>query len=129
MARLDAIKIIAISLIIRSSLSLPAPSHNDPNSIPPRAESDCFATAFGINDFKSFSGSDIQPAFVSFKTGVKDVEGDLLCSRGGDEKMKSPYFVDPLPCKKPTGSPNIFFSYPKDGLLRVYQVTSCGNTQ
>lgn len=129
MPRLDIVKIIiAISILTHFSLCFPALPHDDALSLSPRADPDCFATTFSITDFKAFSGSETEPAFVSFKTGSKDVDGQLICSKAGEDGSTSPYFLEPLPCNK-TGLPNIFFSYPEDRLLRVYQVTSCGTTK
>jgi hypothetical protein len=128
LARFYMIKTLALSLLIPFSLSLPSPASKDSISLLPRADADCFASAFGINDFKAYSGGDTEPASVFFKTGSKDFDGDLLCSRRGEAGSKSPYFDTPVPCNK-TSLPNIFFSYPQDQLLRVFEVTTCGTQE
>lgn len=127
-ARFSMITTFAISLHITSSRSLPSLPLRDSSSLLPRAEADCFATSFGINDFRSFSGGDTEPAYVSFKTGIQGLNEGLLCSRLGEVGSKSPYFDTPVPCNKTT-LPTIFFSYPEDRWLRVYQVTTCGTVE
>jgi hypothetical protein len=122
------IKIIAISLLIHFSLSFPISSYKDSISSLPRADEDCFATTFGITDFHSFSGSATEPASVSFSTASDNFNGQMLCSRNGENGSTFPYFSTPVPCSK-TVLPNFFFSYPEDRILRIYEVGTCGDDE
>jgi hypothetical protein len=118
-------KAVAFSLLFPLLLAFPTLTPTSSPSLFPRADDECFATAFGITDFRSFDGSDTQPASVSFKAASDHFEGQVLCSRSGASGSTSPYFLPAVPCNR-TGLPNIFFSYPEDRVLRVYQVTPCG---
>ena len=119
------IKIIAVSFLIHSSMSFPMSADKDIISLVPRADEDCFATGFGIADFHAFNGSDTEPAYISFKAGSDGFEGRLLCSKKSSTPL---HFLDPVPCNN-TASSGLFFSYPRDNLLRVHEVSACGTTE
>lgn len=126
MARLYMIMTLAlVSIFIPCILSLPSLPRRDLTPRSPRSDQDCFATTFPIVDFKSFSGSDNEPASVSFKTDAKDIDRELVCSRRAEDGATSPYFDTPVPCNGTT-LPNIFFSYPAERQLRLTEVTKCG---
>jgi hypothetical protein len=126
MPHLNMSKTILLLLLASPSLSAPTSTHQDSDTLLPRAAAaDCFATTFGIEDFKSFAGSATLPPTVSFGVSSDDHEGRFSCSRAGKAGSTSPYFADPVRCNT-TAMPNFFFSYPEDGLLRIHEVENGG---
>jgi hypothetical protein len=128
MSRFHVIRTAVVGLLIPFSFSFPTSASEDGPTLLPRADADCFATSFGISDFKAFGGSATQPASVSFKTVNNGIEGQLVCSRGAENGSTSPFFTEPVACNK-TDLPNVFFAYPEDRLLQVYEVTNCGTEE
>lgn len=124
---LNMFKGFAVVLLMRLILSLPTSTHKESKSLLPRADEDCFASTFGLTDFKTFSGSDGLPASMSFRVGSDDLEGAFSCTRNGGPGSTSPYFTDPVSCNTTT-LPNFFFSYPEQGRLRISEVEACGST-
>jgi hypothetical protein len=132
MSPFNFITIITLGFLATSSFSHPSLNSKELPALSHRADdTHCFTSSFGINDFKTFSGSSKSPAFVSFKTGSAAIDGQLLCSRSAGRGSRSPFFADPIPCNK-TGSealPNIWFAYPEQDSLRLYQLTNCGKEE
>ncbi|KAF7504534.1 hypothetical protein GJ744_002154 [Endocarpon pusillum] len=120
---LGMIKAFAVVLLIRLSLSFPTSTHEKVKPLLPRADG-CFASTFGLTDFKTFSGSDTLPASISFRLSADDAPGAYSCMWNGGPGSTSPYFNDPVPCNM-TDLPTFSFSYPEQGRLRVAEVEAC----
>lgn len=120
---LDMIKAFAVVLLIRLSLSFPTSTHEKVKPLLPRAGG-CFASTFGLKDFKTFSGSDTLPASMSFGLSADDAAGAFSCTWNGGPGSTSPYFTDPVPCNMTT-LPTFSFSYPEQGRLRIAEVEAC----
>jgi hypothetical protein len=122
MPNLNMSKTIILLLLARLSLSAPTSTPQDSAIQSPRANADCFATAFGIQDFKSFAGSATLPPTVSFGVSSDDQAERFSCSQAGKAGSTSPFFTAPVRCN----DSNFFFSYPEDGVLRIHEVERCG---
>ena len=117
--------LLSAFLLLVVSLLSAAHSNAGVESLHRRQDDKCFATEFGIHDFKTFSGGMNQPAYVSFKVASTISSDRALCSYRSPSNGPTLFFKQAVACKGTTKS-DFKFTYEEGKILTITETTSCG---